>query len=220
MKLTRKWWFLIVAIPIIGLCVYAGFWQLERAVEKEQLIQRLTEGSHTIVNASDYISADVGVSTYRVNLWVTRGDEDVLYLDNRIQDRVAGYDVLAQYFLEETDVAVWINLGWVPGGVSRASLPLVSLPNRFKLKGLLIATPESFRMTNAHEERFDSRIRVQSLGNAIDRLVFAENALDRKAVSPKPRLSTETHYGYAVQWFLMALVLSGMTVYVFRRSLN
>ena len=41
MWLTKKWWFLIVAVPIIGLCVKAGFWQLDRAHQKEDLIRAL-----------------------------------------------------------------------------------------------------------------------------------------------------------------------------------
>jgi len=51
MRLTKKWWFVIVVLPVIGLCVKAGFWQLDRAQQKEQLIERLTVGEMTIVDA-------------------------------------------------------------------------------------------------------------------------------------------------------------------------
>jgi cytochrome oxidase assembly protein ShyY1 len=51
MRLTKKWWFVIVVLPVIGLCVKAGFWQLDRAQQKEQLIERLTVGESAIVDA-------------------------------------------------------------------------------------------------------------------------------------------------------------------------
>ena len=209
-----------MAVPIIGLCIKASFWQLERAAEKEQLIQRLIEGNNTIVNAYDYNSVDVDRSSHRVSIWVTRRVGDVFYLDNRIQEGAAGYDILAEYLITGTDVALWINLGWVPGGNSRSILPAVNLPQSFKLEGRVVATPESFRMVEPQIERFDSRVRVQAVDSAIDKLVFAENVLDRDATGPKPRLGPEVHYGYSVQWFLLAFVLSGLTIYVFRRELK
>jgi len=218
MKLKKKWWFLVVAVPIIVLCVNAGFWQLERGSQKQQLMLRLTEGSEIIVNASDYVSANVNQSTYRVNLPVVRRDNKIIYLDNRIQARIAGYDILVQYLLEKTDLAVWVNLGWVPAGSRRSVLPNVDVPSKFDLRGLLVKTPESFRMTEMQEEKFDSFIRVQALSSAIDRLVFAENGLKTSAISPMPRLGPENHYGYSIQWFLLAIILTGLTVYVVRRE--
>ena len=83
-----------------------------------------------------------------------------------------------------------------------------------------MATPKSFIMTEVQAERFDFRIRVQAVDHTIERLVFAEGVLEQDSIGPKPSLGPETHYGYAVQWFLMALVLSAMMVYVFRKELG
>ena len=91
MRLTKKWWFVIVVLPVIGLCVKAGFWQLDRAQQKEQLIERLTVGEMQLSTPSDLLMADPDSATYRVTLLVMIDHDSVFYLDNRIQDRVAGY---------------------------------------------------------------------------------------------------------------------------------
>ena len=59
MWLTKKWWFLIVVIPIVGLCIKAGFWQLDRAHQKEELIRVLTVGESVLTSGSDMLSHQV-----------------------------------------------------------------------------------------------------------------------------------------------------------------
>ena len=58
MWLTKKWWFLIVVVPIIGLCVKAGFWQLDRADQKEDLMQELTVNELLLSSSSQILVAE------------------------------------------------------------------------------------------------------------------------------------------------------------------
>ena len=82
MRLTKKWWFVIVVLPVIGLCVKAGFWQLDRAQQKEQLIERLTVGESQLSTPSDLLMVNPDSATYRVTLPVMIDHDSVFYLDN------------------------------------------------------------------------------------------------------------------------------------------
>jgi len=224
MWLTKKWWFLIVVIPIVGLCIKAGFWQLDRAHQKEELIRVLTVGESLLTSGSDMLSQQVESGTHQVQLTVYRDTATPLrFLDNRIQDRVAGYEVFTEATSSDGSVRVLVNLGWVPGPKRRDELPTIEIPTVFELKGLWVPITDSYLMSESDTETLGDAQRVQSLTdliktNVLSGMVLAEGLLPRNANGPKPRLGPETHYGYAIQWFLLALVLCGMTAVIFRKG--
>lgn len=224
MWLTKKWWFLIVVIPIVGLCIKAGFWQLDRAHQKEELIRVLTVGESLLTSGSDMLSQQVESGTHQVQLTVYRDTATPLrFLDNRIQDRVAGYEVFTEATSSDGSVRVLVNLGWVPGPKRRDELPTIEIPTVFELKGLWVPITDSYLMSESDTETLGDAQRVQSLTdliktNLLSGMVLAEGLLPRNANGPKPRLGPETHYGYAIQWFLLALVLCGMTAVIFRKG--
>lgn len=224
MWLTKKWWFLIVVIPIVGLCIKAGFWQLDRAHQKEELIRVLTVGESLLTSGSDMLSQQVESGTHQVQLTVYRDTATPLrFLDNRIQDRVAGYEVFTEATSSDGSVRVLVNLGWVPGPKRRDELPTIEIPTVFELKGLWVPITDSYLMSESDTETLGDAQRVQSLTNLIKTnvlsgMVLAEGLLPRNANGPKPRLGPETHYGYAIQWFLLALVLCGMTAVILRKG--
>ena len=224
MWLTKKWWFLIVVIPIVGLCIKAGFWQLDRAHQKEELIRVLTVGESLLTSGSDMLSQQVESGTHQVQLTVYRDTATPLrFLDNRIQDRVAGYEVFTEATSSDGSVRVLVNLGWVPGPKRRDELPTIEIPTVFELKGLWVPITDSYLMSESDTETLGDAQRVQSLTdliktNLLSGMVLAEGLLPRNANGPKPRLGPETHYGYAIQWFLLALVLCGMTVVTLRKG--
>jgi surfeit locus 1 family protein len=224
MWLTKKWWFLIVVIPIVGLCVKAGFWQLDRAHQKEELIRVLTVGESLLTSGSDMLSLQVESGTHQVQLTVYRDTATPLrFLDNRIQDRVAGYEVFTEATSSDGSVRVLVNLGWVPGPKRRDELPTIEIPTVFELKGLWVPITDSYLMSESDTETLGDAQRVQSLTdliktNLLSGMVLAEGLLPRNANGPKPRLGPETHYGYAIQWFLLALVLCGMTAVILRKG--
>ena len=224
MWLTKKWWFLIVVIPIVGLCIKAGFWQLDRAHQKEELIRVLTVGELLLTSGSDMLSQQVESGTHQVQLTVYRDTATPLrFLDNRIQDRVAGYEVFTEATSSDGSVRVLVNLGWVPGPKRRDELPTIEIPTVFELKGLWVPITDSYLMSESDTETLGDAQRVQSLTdliktNLLSGMVLAEGLLPRNANGPKPRLGPETHYGYAIQWFLLALVLCGMTAVILRKG--
>jgi surfeit locus 1 family protein len=223
MRVTKKWWFLMVAIPIIGLCVQAVFWQLGRAEEKTALLAQLELGEGVVSNRSELRALDPSQSAYRVSLPVVRTEDPLMLLDNRVYERVVGYEVFGWVRPADGTERLLVNFGWVAGGSSRAELPVVELPETYDLQGRWVGLTESYLMGQASAERFNGLMRVQSLdgiaGQAdIPGVFLAEGMLSQDARGPEPRLGPTTHYGYAVQWGLLALVLTGLTGWMFRRG--
>ena len=223
MRVTKKWWFLMVALPIVALCARAGFWQLDRAAEKERLINRLMAGDTVLTQVSQLVTADLNEASFRVSLEVVRDQSPLLYLDNRIQDGRAGYEVFGYVRPESGAPQLLVNFGWVEALPRRAELPSVSVPDAFTLNGRWVGITESYIMTEAALEDVGSAVRVQSLKDLVPSAVapgmfLAEGVLARDALGPMPRLGPETHYGYAVQWFLMTAVLLGLTGWVSMRG--
>ena len=225
MWLTKKWWFLIVVGPIIGLCVKAGFWQLDRADQKEDLMQELTVNESLLSSSSQILVAENKRGTYRVRLPVMRdAHEPLVFLDNRIQERVVGYEVFTKVSSIDGAVRLLVNLGWIPGSRLRNELPEVRVPERFVLEGTWMPVTESYLMTGSQSESIGTYKRVQSLTDMVSAdtlagMVLADGLLPRNAVGPTPRLGPEIHYGYAIQWFLLAIVLGGMSGYILKRGL-
>ncbi len=235
MRVTKKWWFLMVALPIVGLCAKAGFWQLDRAAEKQALIERLTVGEAVLRSGSALATADLSNRSYRIEIEVAREDGPLLFLDNRIQDGRAGYEVFSVVRPLNGGQHLLVNLGWVEASPLRSDLPNVEVPDTWMLRGRWVPLTESYTMSAPATEQVDDQIRVQSLldhqpadalpglflalldhqpADALPGLFLAEGVLSRDAIGPMPRLGPETHYGYAVQWFLMASVLLGLTGWV------
>ena len=225
MWLTKKWWFLIVVFPIVGLCIKAGFWQLDRAHQKEELIRVLTVGESLLTAGSEMLNVGAQSGTHQVRLTVYRDTTRPLsFLDNRIQDRVAGYEVFTEATTSDGSVRMLVNLGWVPGTQRRDELPSIEIPAVFELKGLWVPVTDSYLMSESDAETLGDAQRVQSLTDLIETnllpgMVLADGLLPRNANGPKPRLGPATHYGYAIQWFLLALVLCGMTAVILKKGI-
>ena len=225
MWLTKKWWFLIVVIPIVGLSIKAGFWQIDRAHQKEELIRVLTVGESVLTSGAELLSHQVQSGAHQVQLTVHRDTARPLsFLDNRIQDRVAGYEVFTEAVTSDGSVRVLVNLGWVPGTERRNELPSIEIPAVFELKGLWVPITDSYLMSESDTETLGDEQRIQSLTdlintNLLSGMVLADGLLPRNANGPKPRLGPETHYGYAIQWFLLALVLCGMTAVILKKGI-
>ena len=96
------------------------------------------------------------------------------------------------------------------------------MPERFVLEGAWMPVTQSYLMTGSQSESIGTYRRVQSLTDMVSAdtlagMVLADGLLPRNAVGPTPRLGPEIHYGYAVQWFLLAIVLGGMSGYILKR---
>lgn len=211
--------FVVIFLPLF---VSLGVWQLNRATEKEQMLNvRQQPVELTEVNA-------LQPPLYRTSqISAPLSSEPLFLLDNRTHDGQFGYEVFALAQTPSGHVAV--SLGWVAGSADRTKLPSVSVP--VALAGQTVTwrrAPANALLgvdaNSRHSQSKDTWI-VQALtrdwiesitGQSV--LGFAQlNDAEATGVGPviwqATVMSPTKHRAYAVQWFCMAAALLAMFVY-------
>lgn len=208
-----------------------GFWQLDRAGQKEAQLQRWQQD--TAAPWPDLAGAGTAGLTEGRPVQVTgRYAEDRHWLlDNRTRDGRPGYEVLS-LFRPQQGPPVVINRGWLAAPPTRDSLPAIPTPKqRVTLAGRLSEFPQPPVLAEAAPARGWPR-RVQALSaetaralepdlaGMVIRLSGPDQAGAFRADWQPDRMGPQTHYGYATQWFSLALALVILTLVASYRKRN
>ncbi|PTB99833.1 SURF1 family protein, partial [Thalassospira xiamenensis] len=117
----------LITLLAIAFLVKLGFWQLDRAAEKQKLFDDFAIQQQTPLDISQP-SETLPVRFRSVKATGIFDSERYLLRDNQMHDGKVGYQVIALLKVE-TDVAfIPVNLGWVPAPVLRSELPAVDIP--------------------------------------------------------------------------------------------
>ena len=209
---------LLFTLFFLVVFVRLGFWQLERAEEKEA--QRIAQAVSEDAQPMTLSQAQRERSRLSGQLIEDRGrflEETVFLRDNVIFQGTVGFEVMRLFRSEAGDIAL-VNFGFVPGGSDRSVLPSVpALTGVNALSGRVYfsewasdAGIELYtgwpRITPTQSPLANGNLAGLSLLPFIVRLdVSHPDALPR--YWPLTVTSAEKHRGYAVQWFLMAVAL-------------
>ena len=229
-----------VQVSWIGLAVYwllltllcsLGFWQLDRAEEKKQILMQQAQAlSVASINLNQQTISDIDTVRYQLATLIGHYDNAHQFLlDNQIVDGKNGYFVLTPLFVDGQSKAVLVNRGWVALGKDRNTLPAVDIKNLqvhiagrinqfpsvgIKLKGAEIPT-ESWPSV---VQVIDSNVLSQKLGYE---LVDYQIELEPTAAEGYKRewtmntpIPPEKHQAYAVQWFGLALTLTALFIWI------
>lgn len=209
---------LLFTVFFLAVFVRLGFWQLERAQEKEaqRNAQAVADGAQPVTLSRAHRER----SSLSGRLIEDRGRflEEVVFLrDNVIFQGTVGFEVMRPFYSEAGDIAL-VNFGFVPGGSDRSVLPSVpALTEVDKLSGRAYISEWASdagidlytgwpRITPTQSPLANGNIAGLSLLPFIVRLDASHpDALPR--FWPLTVTSAEKHRGYAVQWFLMAVAL-------------
>lgn len=221
----RQWHFdwrlLVFSGVFLPLLVSLGVWQLNRAEEKQVLLEQWQQEAENLA-WQDMVSGDL-TSGRPVTLTGMYGSRNWL-LDNRTREGAPGYEVLTEFRLLEGPPVV-INRGWVQAPRTRAELPDIATPEGiFTLEGRISDYPVPPVLVDqpAAEDQWPRR--VQSLSEQAARLEIPElpDRIVRLSGEGQPGayradwepdlMGPQTHYGYATQWFALAVALTILTV--------
>lgn len=204
---------------------WLGFWQLERAEFKEQLFsgyQRAAgasaQAAQTVANV-DRMLARAPVPFFAVRARGTYLGGRQFLLDNRVHEGRAGYEVLTPLVLSDGGVVI-VNRGWVPMGRSRQDLPEIQAPSGpIEISGLLSRFPRPGldigpAVQGEGWPKIANYPTPEELRNVLGRPVAAGMLLLNPGLPGGYRRDWEPrvmgpmrHYGYAVQWFALALTV-------------
>lgn len=221
---------LVFAGLFLPLLLALGIWQLQRAGEKADLMEGWQNAS-AAVEWSDS-KADQLVTGQPVAL-SGRYDQKRWLLDNRTRDGRPGYEVLNLFVTTGGD-RLLVNRGWIPAPRLRDQLPEVAVPEGDQqLLGRVSDYPDPPVLT-AQDGETGSQWprRVQALPReaastaagvglppVMIRLLNSEQPGAYRADWTLELMGPQTHYGYALQWFSLAVALVILTVFAsYRRT--
>jgi len=213
---VRPAWLAAAAVGC-ALFVALGNWQSRRAEEKVEAQRRIDALAAaapaglpaTLVSTSEYAGRRVTV----------RGEyapKHTVFIDNRVHNGVAGYQVVTPFRIDGADVHVLVNRGWVAAGPRRDRLPEIVVPKGLQtIEGLAVvpggrtyelapdATPGPVRQ-HLDIERIgaETGLRLQPL--VVQLTSDAKDGLVR--AWERPDAGVNTHRAYALQWYALALL--------------
>ena len=210
----------ILITATFAFLVSLGFWQLERADDKRSIeasIKQANTGSVELIKKEEGLQSK---EYYEVRLQGKYLSDKQFIYDNQIVDQVSGYYVLTPYALEGQSKSILINRGFIPWNGRRDKLADIVIGQETREIKVQISKPIK-RMELKPSEvsiQFPALIQSIDLQDMADRAKVDFSSviglLDASASNGFIRKwepytgSIEKHIGYAVQWFLMALVLA------------
>jgi surfeit locus 1 family protein len=215
---TRQVVAVIAGVLLCALCTRLGIWQLHRAADKADM-QRTFDAAGVPETAT---RAGHIAPWQRVRLqgqWLTA---QTVFLDNRVRDHQAGFDVLTPLQLVDDGGIVIVDRGWVAGTGHRAQLPaLMPVAGVRVITGLAQEPAHGFSLgESAQEPRVWQRIDLARFARQIGQpvapvVVRQEEGPDEGLVRdwPRPDFGIDTHRGYALQWFSFAALAAVLTIW-------
>lgn len=215
-------WYLIIFLIVQTLLNELGFWQLNRAKEKQYRISQLEKGSQSVVSDLNQIGEKEIAQFQNVTLTVELEREQFFLLDSKIHNKKPGYHVLNLVKDPVTDKVLIVNRGWVFAGKDRNQLPSIDLPPlnwNIEARVYPIAK-DAITTALAKIEKTEGHLRLPQLDLGIlkqleERLNFkiepyilrlnkdSQGALVTNWIWTN--MSPEKHLAYAIQWFSLAL---------------
>jgi len=221
LTLTPNYKTLLLAIPLMPLLIWLGFWQLDRAEQKQQLLQSYQQ---RLAESSIRLHGDEILPNYSQVEVVGQFDNRYQWLlDNRVLKGRVGYEVISPFRLDNGAI-VLINRGWVQAPRLRSDLPVITkIQGRVTLLASVyrpsvnplvnqssnqIQWPHIINTVSFDEMALQSSLTLAATYLRIDELSSAALTTDWRVINTQP----EKHTAYAVQWFAMALALCVLTL--------
>ena len=219
MHFKAKFFLTVSAIAVFCFLLSLGFWQIERAQQKQDMLDLQDERINLDpVDIESISMSDDKLRYLPVTLSGRVDSEQQILIDNQIKHGRAGYFVLTPVKLNNNK-AVLLNRGWVPLGVDRNTLPDVKITaTEVSVTGRI----DHFPSVGIKLEGAD----VLSIGwPAVTQTIDINKVADRLGYKVMPyqvllnnnqsdgyernwvalQMGPEKHYGYAFQWFALAI---------------
>lgn len=230
-RLPRPLVVLLAAVMVAALTARLGWWQLERAAQKRSLQRSLDERAALPPLPAASLATTAADATQqhyrRAELRGTWLAQHTVFLDNRQMHGRPGFFVVTPLKLAGRDDAVVVQRGWVPRDpAERSRLPSVPTPpGEVRVAGHIAPPPARLyefggAASGAIRQNLDLAAYAREIGIPLAPLSLVQHAaasgVDGDGLLrhwPRPAVGVHTHYGYAVQWFALAALVTGLYVW-------
>ncbi len=220
----------LAALLVILVTARLGFWQLDRAHQRDALEERMlaVKSVSPIVLGASLIDAK-RFAAYPAKVQGEWVKEKTLFLDNQIYQGQVGFQVLMPLRIMGSDLSVLVNRGWTHGMNDRSQLPQIITPEGVQtVEGIIHErTP---RVGSVGQDAKNGVIWSQVEPGAysawaklhVQPLVLYQTSTAQDGLVrdwPHPGNGADRNRGYALQWFsLAAMTLIFWGYYFIRRN--
>lgn len=221
---------LVIAMLITSGLVKLGFWQLERADEKRQILAKIQQAEQR--PPLIYRQQDLSQKTHHSIIFSGSWDDKQQFIyDNQTRGGKAGYFVLTPFIITDTEMLL-VNRGFVPWGRYRSvdanldisakkttiKVKISAIPTRVRLKAEMIKPPFPIIIQHIDLAKMQQLVKrnflpVLGLLDADDNNGFIRNWQPFYG-------SVAKHIGYALQWFSMAIVFVILAGYFYLKKIH
>jgi surfeit locus 1 family protein len=232
---ARRGLMLAAALLAVALTARLGFWQLDRAAQKQALRAAIEQQGALPPLAATELAADAGAAVLQhhrrievTGRWLPRF---TVFLDNRQMAGRPGFFVVTPLLLAPGD-AVLVLRGWVPRDAQeRTRLPQVPADDGPVHLLARVAPPPSRLLEFSADEagpirqNLDPDAYSREIGVALRPVALLqlgpEGGSHRDGPSPGgllrdwpvPAPDLQKHHGYAFQWFALSTLIAGLYVW-------
>lgn len=225
--LISNWKASLTFLLLLLLVLSLGVWQIDRGYNKKELENTFLERQSQPVKEikyNEFLESDL----YRNVVLEGKYLEKIFFLDNRIHNGKPGLKVFSPFETTNNNL-VLVSRGWIELE-DRSKLPTVNTTkNVLKLQGVLRPESQDFVLENEEMNNKNNPILLQTvnlselsnfLGKPLSPYILELSELSESAFVKtwQPiNLSSFRHFGYAVQWFGLAVVLIVGYVFFLRK---
>lgn len=225
----------VITLLLLPLLLRLGFWQLERAEEKQVLLEQIeTANSNVPLDLKAKLEVNDALNYRTVKLTGVYDKQHLVFHENQVHNQVPGYHVLVPMKISNSEFYVLVNLGWVAMTGSREKLPEVEIPGEMQaINGKLkLISDKTFTLGNTSQSNQGWPALVQWLNIDDIRQKSQLNLhpfivlLDEKQSHGFVRkwvpvvMLPEKSISYAVQWFSLATALLLIYIVVNMRKIE
>jgi len=207
------------------LFISLGFWQIERAESKALKMKAFNE----MQKSPPIALTNLSPAWSRVFVKGFYDSSRQVLIDNQINDGQVGYKIYTPFYFD--DKAIFVDRGWIPRGKSRSELPDIGFQSdRLRIVGSLLK-PEKEVLAGddiftknwpiVSQTKLPNIIETKFNKNFSDSVIVLEPGSNflKEYIPLQPFVISPTkHYGYALQWFTMSMVLFSMFIYAINKE--
>ena len=220
---------LLAAVLSAALTARLGWWQLDRAAQKNQLQASMDSRRALPPLAQADLAADAAAAAAQHHRaialqgqWVA---EQTVYLENRQMKGVPGFFAVTPLRLDD-GTAVLVQRGWLPRDIAdRTRIDAPPPPaGRVQVRGVIAPPPGRLyefdaAASGAIRQNLDLAVYARETGLNLrplsvqqqDDALQPSDGLMRQW--PAPASGVQKHYGYAFQWFALSALILGLYVW-------
>lgn len=225
-RFTPHLMLVLITVLAVAIMMILGNWQLERAKEKSTLLYSLTQHQSEVTKPLRISEIGQLKNMQQVQISGELQNNRQLLLDNKFHQHQIGYYVFTPVKIAANKPWVLVNRGWVARPADIHQLPILApIDGVQKITGTVYKPSNKVLLLGSFEDnpgkwpRIIQRIDFKQIEKSLQHPVYPW-LLVLQAGQPgayvtdwKPVIiSPARHYGYAFQWYALALTLVALFI--------